>query len=102
MVILIDEGSASASEILAGALSEHGVAKLVGTKSFGKGSVQELIDVTTDTALKVTVARWLTPNGKSISDGGLTPDVEVKRTDKDVEAKKDPQMDAAAETLKKM
>ncbi len=78
MVILIDEGSASASEILAGALKEQGIAKLVGTRSFGKGSVQELIQITPETSLKVTVARWLTPNGNSISDGGLKPDVEVK------------------------
>ena len=66
MVVLIDAGSASASEILAGALQEQGVAKLVGTKSYGKGSVQELLPVTKDTSLKVTVAKWLTPNGKSI------------------------------------
>jgi carboxyl-terminal processing protease len=102
MIILIDKGSASASEILAGALSEHGVAKLVGEKSFGKGSVQELINLTPDTALKVTVARWLTPNGKSISDGGLTPDVEVPMTADDVAAGKDPQMDKASEILKGM
>ncbi len=78
MIILIDGGSASASEILAGALHEHGVAKLVGSQSFGKGSVQELVDITSDTSLKVTIARWLTPNGNSISHGGLTPDVVVK------------------------
>ena len=82
-VILVDNGSASASEILAGALSEHGVAKLVGTNTFGKGSVQELIDIGKDRAsLKVTVARWLTPNGKSISNGGLTPDYKMENTAK--------------------
>jgi carboxyl-terminal processing protease len=79
-VILVDQGSASASEILAGALQEYGKAKLVGTRTFGKGSVQELVKLTPDTSLKVTIARWLTPNGKSISEGGLTPDVEVKNT----------------------
>ena len=99
MAILINGGSASASEILAGALNEHGIAKLVGEKSFGKGSVQELINLTPDTALKVTVARWLTPNGKSISEGGLTPEVEVKMTQDDVTAGKDPQMEKAAELL---
>ena len=78
MVILIDGGSASASEILAGALREHGVATLVGKQTYGKGSVQELVDITPDTSLKVTIARWLTPNGISISVGGLTPDVEVE------------------------
>lgn len=100
MVILIDGGSASASEILAGALSEYGKAKLVGTKSFGKGSVQEYIKLNSETALKVTVARWMTPNGKSISEGGLTPDVEVKLTAEDVTAGRDPQMDKAIELLK--
>lgn len=78
MVILIDSGSASASEILAGALKENGKASLVGVKSYGKGSVQELLKVTDDTSVKITVAKWLTPNGHSLSDGGLIPDVEVK------------------------
>lgn len=96
MAILVNQGSASASEILAGALSEHGVAKLVGERTFGKGSVQELIPVTDDTSLKVTIARWLTPNGNSISDGGLTPDIEVKYTQEDLDAGKDPQLEAAA------
>lgn len=100
-VILINEGSASASEILAGALSEHGVAKLVGSKSFGKGSVQELVDITRDTSLKVTIARWLTPNGLSISDGGLTPDYIVDFSDEDIKNKKDVQMEKAVEILKK-
>ena len=99
LVVLVDGGSASASEILAGALKEHGVATLVGQKTFGKGSVQELISVTEDTSLKVTVAKWLTPNGLSLSDQGLVPDVEVKITDKDIEAKKDPQLDKAIEIL---
>ncbi len=78
LVILIDQGSASASEILAGALSEHGQATLVGEQTFGKGSVQELIQLEGDSALKITVARWLTPNGLSISSNGLTPDVLVE------------------------
>jgi carboxyl-terminal processing protease len=78
MIILIDGGSASASEIVAGALKAHGVAVLLGKNTFGKGSVQELIDITNDTSLKVTIAKWLTPNGESISDGGLTPDIEVE------------------------
>lgn len=100
MAILIDEGSASASEILAGALHEQGIAKLVGEKSFGKGSVQELIDITPDTALKVTIARWLTPLGHSISQNGLDPDVIVAITAKDIVKKLDPQMEKAAEILK--
>lgn len=99
MVILINEGSASASEILAGALREHNVAKLVGEKSFGKGSVQELIEITPDTALKVTIARWLTPKGRSISENGLEPDVKVEITKKDIEKKLDPQMEKAVAIL---
>ncbi len=99
MAILIDQGSASASEILAGALSQHGVAKLVGTRSFGKGSVQQLIDLGGGAEIKITVARWLTPNGSSISDGGLTPDIKADRTAEDVKAGKDPQKDAAVSWL---
>ncbi len=99
MVILIDGGSASASEILAGALSENGIAKLVGAKSFGKGSVQELVKLTPETSLKVTIAKWLTPEGHSISDGGLTPDIEVKRTAEEFKSGKDPQLDKALEIL---
>lgn len=100
MVILINGGSASASEILAGALSEHGVAQLVGTKSFGKGSVQQLINVTPETSLKVTIARWMTPDGVSISNNGIEPDVVVEVTPGDIEAGRDPQMDKAVELLK--
>ena len=99
MVILINGGSASAAEILAGALHEHGVAKLIGEKSFGKGSVQELIDITPDTSLKVTVARWLTPNGHSISQNGLDPDIVVAVTKDDIKNKFDAQMEKAVETL---
>ncbi|MBI5004740.1 MAG: S41 family peptidase [Candidatus Lloydbacteria bacterium] len=100
MAILINGGSASASEILAGALREHGKAVLVGEKSFGKGSVQELVPITSDTSLKVTIARWLTPNGVSISEEKLAPDYEVKMTAEDVKAGKDPQMEKAAGLLK--
>jgi carboxyl-terminal processing protease len=100
-VILIDNGSASASEILAGAMQDQGRAKLVGSQSFGKGSVQEVVDVTPNTILKITVARWLTPNGTSISEKGLTPDYPVEITPKDSDAKKDPQMDKAVELLLK-
>jgi carboxyl-terminal processing protease len=101
MVILVDGGSASASEILAGALHDHGVATLVGTKTFGKGSVQELIKITPDTSLKVTIAKWLTPNGVSISQQGIKPDYEVKITPENVQNKRDPQMDKAVELLNK-
>lgn len=99
MVILTNGGSASASEIVAGALHDHGVATIVGTKTFGKGSVQELITTSSGTALKLTVARWLTPEGVSISDGGLTPDVEVEVSKEDIEKGNDPQLAKAIEIL---
>lgn len=99
MVILVDNGSASASEILAGALKEHGIAKLVGTKTFGKGSVQEVIKLTPGTSLKVTIARWFTPLGNSISENGLSPDIEIKITQDDLAKSKDPQTEKAIEVL---
>src|ERR1035437_3465285 len=99
MLILADGGSASAAEILAGALREHGIAQIVGTKTFGKGSVQELIPITADTSLKVTVARWLTPNGHNLSHDGLDPDVEVKVTDDQIKNHIDAQMNKAVEIL---
>jgi len=101
MVIIVNEGSASASEILAGALSEHGIARLVGQTTFGKGSVQELVKITPDTSLKLTVAHWRTPQGKSISKDGLTPEFEVEMTKEDREEERDPQMDKAIEILLK-
>lgn len=98
-VILIDGGSASASEILAGAMQDNGIAKLVGAQSFGKGSVQEVVNLTPDTILKITVAKWLTPNGTSISEKGLTPDYPVEITQKDIDSKIDPQMNKAVDLL---
>lgn len=99
MVVLVNGGSASASEIVAGALKAHNVATLVGTNTFGKGSVQELLNITDETSLKVTIARWLTPEGVSISDGGLKPDVEVETNPEDIEAGIDTQLEAAVEIL---
>ncbi len=99
VAILIDGGSASASEILSGALQDAGLATLVGAQSFGKGSVQELVKVG-DASLKVTVARWLTPSGRSISNGGLTPDIKVDFTKEDAEAGRDPQKARAVEFLR--
>jgi carboxyl-terminal processing protease len=98
-VILIDGGSASASEILAGAMQDNKRAKIVGSQSFGKGSVQQVVDITRDTILKITVAKWLTPNGTSISEKGLTPDYPIEITKKDLEDKKDPQLDKAVDLL---
>ena len=99
MAVLVNGGSASASEILAGALQDYGIAKLVGTQTFGKGSVQELVRITPDTSLKVTIARWLTPKGNSISSVGLKPDYEVKMTPDDITKGKDPQMEKAIQIL---
>ena len=100
-VVLINEGSASASEILAGALKDNrDNVTLVGEKSFGKGSVQEFIELPQGTAAKITVARWLTPNGVQINEQGITPDQEVKLTDDDYNNNRDPQLDAAIQTLK--
>ncbi|MDZ4227230.1 MAG: S41 family peptidase, partial [Patescibacteria group bacterium] len=99
MVILVDRGSASASEILADALRYWEKAILVGADTFGKGSVQELVDITPETALKLTVARWLGPDGMQIPLSGIAPDVKVEYTDEDAAADKDPQMDKALELL---
>lgn len=98
-VVLINEGTASASEILAGALHDHEVATLLGEKSFGKGSVQELIDLPSGGKLKVTVARWYTPNGKNIDKEGISPDQAVELTEEDFNAGRDPQKDAATQSL---
>ena len=100
-MVLINGGSASASEILAGALKDNGKATLIGQKSFGKGSVQELIDLSDKTAVKVTIAKWITPSGKNLNKSGLDPDIEVKLTSDDIEAKRDPQLDKAIEELAK-
>lgn len=100
IIILVNQGSASASEILAGALRDYGKAKLIGEKTFGKGSVQELLPLAADTSLKVTIAKWLTPKGQALSDGGLEPDIEVKPAKEDIEAGRDIVMEKAIELLK--
>lgn len=94
-VVLVNESSASASEIVAGALKDHNAAELVGETTFGKGSVQQLLGLARGATLKVTVARWYTPNGNNISERGIQPDVTVARTPEDSNKGKDPQLDAA-------
>lgn len=98
-VVLVNGGSASASEIVAGALQDYGKAKLVGEKTFGKGSVQDYVEFDDGSALKITIALWLTPKDRSINQQGIAPDVEVKLTDEDFNDDKDPQMDKAIELL---
>lgn len=99
-VVLIDEGSASASEITAGALKDNGAATLIGRKSFGKGSVQQPINLRDGGLLKVTIARWFTPGGRNIDKEGIEPDQDVGRTVDDITANRDPQLDAALNSLK--
>jgi len=100
LVVLIDEGTASASEITAGALQDYGRAKLVGVTSYGKGSVQNWISLRTEEGgVRITIARWLTPNGNQIDGIGLTPDLVVEYTQEDIDAGRDPQLDAAVELL---
>ena len=98
-VVLINEGSASASEIVAGALRDHNIATLIGKKTFGKGSVQAVREFDDGSSVKITVAKWLTPNGDSINEEGLSPDVEVELTIEEYKEDKDPQMDKAIEVL---
>lgn len=100
-VVLVNEGSASASEITAGALKDNGVATLMGAKSFGKGSVQQLESLASGGVLKVTIARWFTPAGKNIDKEGITPDQEIKISDEDLKNSRDPQKQAAIDFLKK-
>lgn len=100
IVVLVNGGSASASEILAGALQDNLGSKLVGEKTFGKGTVQELKPLHDGSSIKLTIAHWLTPKGNLIDKNGIKPDYEVKLTDKDIEAGKDPQLDKAVQVVK--
>lgn len=98
-VILVNGSSASASEIVAGALQDHKAATLIGEKTFGKGTVQKVVDLGAGALLKVTIARWYTPNGKNITKEGVTPDQTIELKAEDVNAGKDPQLDAARQKL---
>jgi len=100
IVVLINQGSASASEILAGTLRDNRNVRLIGEKSFGKGSVQEVVDLRGGSFLKITIAKWLTPKGNFISEVGLDPDVKVEITDQDIELNNDPQLDKALEIIR--
>jgi len=100
MVILVNSGSASASEIVAGALRDQRNIKLIGQTTFGKGTVQELQPLKDGSKIKITIARWVMPSGYIIEHDGLKPDFDVKLTEDDDKNKKDPQLDKAIEVLK--
>jgi len=99
-IVLINEGSASASEIVAGALSDSKIAKLYGKKSYGKGSVQQLLELNDGGVLKVTIAKWFTPSGVNINKEGIKPDKEISLSDDDIKNLRDPQLDAAINDLR--
>lgn len=102
LVILVNEGSASAAEILAGAIrADRGDVKLVGKTTFGKGTVQQLENLSDGSSIKLTVAHWILPDGKILEGKGLSPDVEIKNTEADAKNGKDPQLAKAIEVLEK-
>lgn len=94
-VVLVNNSTASASEIVVGALKDYGKATVIGEKTYGKGVVQQLVNLSNGTLLKVTTAHWYTPNGNTINNTGITPDKEVVRTYDDINKSRDPQLDAA-------
>lgn len=99
VAVLVDEGSASASEILAGAIQDRDRGTIIGTTTFGKGSVQDVIEFDDGSILKLTIAQWLTPNGRSIESEGIEPDIIVEYTESDAAADRDPQFDRAVSEL---
>ncbi|MDP3057778.1 MAG: S41 family peptidase [bacterium] len=102
LVILANQGSASASEILAGTLRDNRQIKIIGEKTYGKGSVQEVQPLKDNSTLKITIAEWLTPSGKNINKEGISPDIAMELKPEDFEAGKDPQMDAALNELQNL
>lgn len=99
MVVLVNSGSASAAEIVSGALQDNNRAILIGEKTFGKGSVQTIDNLGQGTSLHVTISHWYTPKGKNINKEGITPNIVVALTASDTKANKDPQLDQAIQYL---
>ena len=99
-VVLVNKGSASGSEIVAGALQDYGAATIVGETTFGKGSVQDLREFKDGSSVKLTIAEWLTPKDRQINEKGIEPDIKVERTREDYDQDKDPQLDRALEILR--
>jgi len=99
LVILVNEGSASASEIMAGALQDHKRATIIGVTTFGKGTVQEIFELPGGSSMRITTAHWLMPNGKNLSKEGIDPDIVVERTVDQMKENIDPQLDAAIDLL---
>ena len=100
IAVLVNEGSASASELLAGALQDRGIATVIGTQTFGKGTVQQWQELVNGGGLRLTVAKWLTPNGRWIHEQGITPDIRVEWTPTTYDPNADdPQLDAAEQFL---
>lgn len=99
LVVVVNDGSASAAEIFAGAIQDSRRGEIIGTKTFGKGTVQDVVDLPQGAGLHITIAKWLTPKGNSIHGNGITPDIIVELTDSDIEGEKDPQIEKAMEFL---
>ena len=100
LAVIINKGSASASEIVEGAIRDYNRGIIIGETSFGKGTVQEVENLIDGSSLRITVAKWYTPNNVNISEVGIVPDIEVERTLEDIEADRDPQLEAALDYLK--
>lgn len=100
MVVLVNGNSASASEIYAGAIQDYGIGKIVGTQTYGKGVVQQIFDLGDGTSVKLTIAEYFTPNGRSIDGEGITPDVEVEYEADENNPEADNQLEKALEVMK--
>jgi carboxyl-terminal processing protease len=99
LAVLVNNNSASASEVVAGALQDYGRAPLIGNQTFGKGSVNHFRQLSDGSAIYISIGRWYTPNGRQIEGNGLTPDIVVDRTEQDIQQGKDPQLDRAIEYI---